>query len=50
MKKMTLSQWAQVAEIGGTLAVVISLLTVVWSINQNTAAMSARGVDDIYDG
>jgi hypothetical protein len=50
MKKMTLSQWAQVSEIGGTLAVVISLLTVVWSINQNTAAMSARGVDDIYDG
>jgi len=50
MKKITLSQWAQIAEIGGTLAVVISLLTVVWSINQNTAAMSARGVDDIYDG
>jgi hypothetical protein len=50
MKKLSLSQWAQVAEISGTFAVVISLITVVWSINQNTAAMSARGVDDIYDG
>ncbi len=50
MKKLGLSEWAAVAEIAGTIGVVISLLMVVYSLNQNTIAISGQGVNDIYDG
>ena len=49
MQKLNLSQWASVAEIGGTVAVVISLLLVVISLDRNTAALSAENTDDLYD-
>ena len=49
MQKLSLSQWASVAEIGGTVAVVISLLLVAISLERNTAAVSAENADDLYD-
>ena len=49
MRKLSLSQWASVAEIGGTVAVVISLLLVVISLERNTTALSAENADDLYD-
>jgi hypothetical protein len=49
MQKLSLSQWASVAEIGGTVAVVISLLLVAISLERNTAAVSAENSDDLYD-
>ena len=49
MQKLSLSQWASVAEIGGTVAVVISLIFVVISLERNTAALSAENADDLYD-
>ena len=39
MKKLTLSDWAAIAEIVGAAAVVISLLVVAQSINRNTAML-----------
>jgi len=45
MRKLSLSEWASVAEIIGAFAVVISLILVVSSVDRNTAAISAQ-VDD----
>ena len=39
MKKRDISEWASIAEIVGTVAVVISLALVIVSIRQNTAAI-----------
>ena len=50
MNKLTLRDWAAVAEIAGTIGVVVSLLMVVYSLNQNTVAISGQGVNEIYDG
>lgn len=50
MNKLTLRDWAAVAEIAGTIGVVVSLLMVVYSLNQNTVAISGSGVNEIYDG
>lgn len=50
MKKLGLKEWSAVAEIGGTIGVVVSLLMVVYSLNQNTVAISGQGVNEIYDG
>jgi hypothetical protein len=50
MIRLTLREWASVAEIAGTIAVVISLLMVVYSLERNTVAISAQGVNEIYDG
>ena len=50
MKKLTLSEWAHVAEIAGTLGVVISLLMVVYSLERNTIAISGSGANEIFDG
>ena len=50
MNRLTLRDWAAVAEIAGTIGVVVSLLMVVYSLNQNTIAISGQGVNEIYDG
>jgi len=50
MNKLTLRDWAAIAEIAGTIGVVVSLLMVVYSLNQNTVAISGQGVNEIYDG
>ena len=49
MRKLSLSDWASVAEIAGTIAVVISLLFVMFSLESNTAAVSGQTADDMYD-
>ena len=49
MRKLNLSNWASIAEIGGTIAVVVSLLFVVYSIERNTAELSAQNADKMYD-
>jgi len=45
MRKLSLSEWASLAEIVGSFAVVISLILVVFSVDRNTAAIKAQ-VDD----
>jgi hypothetical protein len=49
MRKLGLSGWASLAEIAGTVAVVISLLFVAFSVERNTAAVSGQNADDMYD-
>ena len=49
MRNLKLSEWASIAEIAGTLAVVVSLFFVVYSLERNTAALSAQTADDTYD-
>jgi len=49
MRKLNLSDWASVAEIAGTVAVVISLLFVAFSLERNTTAVSGQTADDMYD-
>jgi hypothetical protein len=46
---MTLMEWAAVAEILGVLTVVVSLLLVVRSVSQNTAAMQVSNDNFIYE-
>ncbi len=41
MKRKSLAKWASIAEIIASIAVVMSLLTVAYSINQNTSAIEA---------
>jgi hypothetical protein len=48
MKKLDLPGWAAVAEISGTAAIVVSLAFVVYSINQNTAALQANNDNFLY--
>ncbi len=49
MKKLDLKDWAAIAEIAGTIAVVISLAFVIVSIRQNTAALHAANESVLYD-
>ncbi len=49
MKKLTLSEWASVAEIVGAILVVISLLFVAFSLERNTAALSGENDDALFD-
>ena len=48
MRKMSLSEWASVAEIVGATAVVISLIFVVASVNRNTEAITSQVGDASY--
>jgi len=47
--RLKLPDWAALAEIAGTVAVVISLLFVAHSLERNTAMVSAQVSDDTYD-
>jgi hypothetical protein len=49
MTNLNLSEWAAVAEILGMVTVIISLLLVVRSISQNTAAIHATNDNFIYE-
>ena len=48
-RKLGLSDWASVAEIAGTIAVVFSLLIVAYSLERNTTAQSGQYVNEVYD-
>lgn len=49
MAELTLNEWAAISEILGVLAVVVSLLLVVSSIKQNTAAMRTTNDNFLYE-
>lgn len=49
MKKLTLSEWAATGEIIGTIAVVISLLFVAYTINRNTDAIQASSENILFE-
>ena len=49
MRKLNLSDWASLAEIVATVAVVISLIFVVISLERNTAVMQASNDNFIYE-
>lgn len=49
MKKLTLSEWASIGELIGTFAVFVSLLFVVYSINQNTAALQGSTENILFE-
>jgi hypothetical protein len=48
MRKLRLSEWASLAEVVGTIAVVISLLFVAYSLERNTTAVSGQFADQLY--
>ena len=49
MGKFNYSKWSSVAEIIGTIAVVVSLLFVAHSIEKNTEEAQAQQLNDLYD-
>lgn len=49
MKKLTLTEWAAAGELVGTVAVVISLLFVAYSINRNTEATQAATENILFE-
>lgn len=49
MRKLTLKKWAAIAEIIAAVAVIVSLVFVVQSINQNTAAVQSTNDNFIYE-
>ena len=49
MKKLNLSEWAAVGELVGTFAVFVSLIFVIYSINQNTAAVQGSTENLIFE-
>ena len=48
MKLRSVTEWAAIAEIIGTITVVVSLLLVAYSINRNTAVLHATNENFIY--
>ncbi len=49
MRKLNLAEWASLAEIIGTTAVVISLLILAYNINRNTVVMQASSENLLYE-
>ncbi len=49
MKKLTLTEWAAAGEVVGTVAVVISLLFVAYTINRNTDATQASSENILFE-
>jgi hypothetical protein len=49
MRKITLSEWADIGEVVGMVAVVISLVFVVFSLNQNTAAIHGSTENILFE-
>lgn len=49
MRKLSLSEWASIGELIGTFAVFVSLLFVVYSINQNTAAIQGSTENILFE-
>ena len=48
MRKWNLSEWAEISEIGGMMAVVVSLLLVAYNLEQNTKVMQAANDNILY--
>ena len=46
---MKLSEWAALGEVIGTIAVFVSLLFVVYSINQNTVALQGSSENILFE-
>lgn len=49
MRKTSLKNWAAIAEIVGTVAIIVSLVFVVHGLNQNTKALQVANLNQIYD-
>jgi hypothetical protein len=49
MKKKSLSDWAAIAEITGTVAILVSLIFVVVSIRQNTAELRLQNENFVFE-
>lgn len=49
VKRLALPEWAALAEITGTVAIVASLLFVAYEINRNTLVVQGTGENEIYD-
>ena len=49
MPKLNLQNWAAIAEIIGTAAIIVSLIFVVHGLNQNTKALQIANLNQIYD-
>ncbi len=49
MRKLSLPEWASIGELVGTFAVFVSLLFVVYSINQNTAAIQGSTENILFE-
>ena len=49
MRKFTLHEWAAIAEVVGTVAIVVSLVFVIQGLNQNTRALQVSNLNQIYD-
>lgn len=49
MRKLNLQNWAAIAEIVGTVAIIVSLVFVVHGLNQNTKALQVANLNQIYD-
>ena len=49
MKRLALQEWAAFAEIIGTVAVVVSLLFLAYTIEQNTAVMQSANDNFLYE-
>jgi len=47
--KLTLRDWSAIAEIVGTVAIIVSLIFVVHGLNQNTKALQVANLNQIYD-
>ena len=49
MRKFTLQDWAAIAEVIGTVAIVVSLVFVVHGLNQNTKTLQISNLNEIYN-
>ncbi len=49
MRKLSLSEWAQIGEVVGMVAVVASLGMVIYSLNQNTNALQAGNENVMFE-
>ena len=49
MKKFSLKDWAEFSEIIAAIAVIISVVFLVISINRNTMELQAQNINDLYD-
>lgn len=49
MKRFSLRDWAAISEVIAAVAVIVSLVFVVLSVNRNTIELQAQNVNDLYD-
>ena len=49
MKNSSVKKWTTIAEIAGTVAVIVSLSFVIRSIDQNTRAFETAEADNIWE-